>query len=123
MAGANIPGRDGDEEADGGDDRDEWSVVGEVGAAKEANAGIERGEAEGDDPAEHELDETAVNGEWIAAEGDEIPERRMDSDAVFEPEGDGAEEQKEGNVNGASANGPEDQGEDAEKAPVNAEMM
>ena len=58
----------------------------ELAASEQARAGIKRGEPEGNYPAQKKLNVAGINGHGIAAERQQIPERRMDADAVFKPE-------------------------------------
>src|SRR5579864_44967 len=72
-------------------------------ASQEMGGGIERSEAEGDDPAQHELDEHIVDGEGIAAEGQHVEHGRHDAYAVLEPERDGGEDQEHGEIDERAA--------------------
>src|SRR5579863_8133066 len=65
--------------------------------------GIERSKTEGDDPAQHELDEHIVDGEGITAEGQHVKHGRHDAYAVLEPERDGGEDQEHGEIDERAA--------------------
>ena len=86
MARAEIPERDGDGEKGDCDDGNERQVFGRDRAAEQANAGIERRKAEGDDPAEEKLHYAAVDRKRVTPERDHVPDGRMDADAVFPEE-------------------------------------
>ena len=65
--------------------------------------GIEGGKPEGDDPAQHELDEDVVNGERIAAEGEHVEYRRHNPHPVFKPERNSREDEKHSKINHGAA--------------------
>ena len=109
MAGTGVPEEEGENEEGDGDDGDEWRVFGRHGAAKQADRGVIRREAERDDPAQKKLHDAAVNRERIAAEGDHVPHGRVNADAILPPEGDRGENQKHGNVNDARAAAEKDE--------------
>ena len=103
MARAEIPEGDCDREEYHGDDRDERSVLRRDGAAEHAHAGIERREAEGNDPAEEELHDAAINRKRVATEGHHVPHGRVDADAIFEPERHCAEDEEDRYIDDAGA--------------------
>jgi len=76
VAGTGVPEEEGENEEGDGDDGDEWRVFGRHGAAKQADRGVIRREAERDDPAQKKLHDAALNRERIAAEGDHVPHGR-----------------------------------------------
>src|SRR5215469_4719853 len=123
VAGAVIPDGDGEGQEGRSNDRDERGVRRRDLAAEEADAWVKRGEAKGDDPAEEKLDDAAVNGERVAAEGDEVPNRRMDADAVFKPEADGAEQEEDRDVDDAGARAKESEQRDLAECPVEGEAV
>lgn len=123
MACAEIPERNGESEKSSGDDRNQRSVLRRDAAAEETHARIERGEPEGNNPAKEKLDGAAVNRKRPAAESDQVPDRRMDADAVFPEEGEGAENRENGDVDDARAEAVENEPGNLGKRPVNAEAM
>src|SRR5258708_4616676 len=117
MPNALIPGRDGDGEACNGHDRYERSVSQEFGAVEQAHGGVKRREAKGDDPAQEKLYGRAINRKRVTPEGNQVPRRRMNADAVLEPERYRGQKQKEGNVNRPAAYGKENEQEHVQKLP------
>src|SRR5579872_667511 len=85
-AHADAPGRTRERERGCSDERDQWRVHAKFGAAEKPRGGIKRCEAKRNNPAQKELDVARVDGERVAAEREEVPERRVDADAVLEPE-------------------------------------
>src|SRR5271166_6673604 len=69
MSRAEIPEGDCNGEEYHSDDRHQRSVLRRNGAAEHAHAGIERREAEGNNPAQEKLHYAAVNRKRVAAEG------------------------------------------------------
>src|ERR1700690_1083187 len=122
MACAGIPDRDCDGERHDGDDGDVDEIFGCCRAAEHANAWIVRGQAEGNNPAEEKLDGAAVDGERVAAEGNHVPDRWVNANAILEPERDGAEEEEDRNVNDSSACAEENQHAEFCGRPDEAEM-
>ena len=55
MASAEVPQGNGDGEKYGGYYGNQWRVSRRDGSAQQADAGIKRGEAEGDNPAQEKL--------------------------------------------------------------------
>ena len=86
MAHAESPRENGEGGAGHAHQRHRKSEVMEISAGQQARAGIKRRESEGHHPAEKEFDVARINGKWIAAEHQQIPERRVDAHAVFKPE-------------------------------------
>src|SRR5579859_1821401 len=117
-AEADAPGGDGQREGCHGNERDERGVDAKFGTAEEARGGIKGGEAERNDPAQQELDVAGVDGERIAAERQEIPEGRMDADAVLEPERKRGEKEEDGDVDEAAAEREEDEEKNIERVPL-----
>ena len=109
MAGAKIPERNGEREKGGGYDGDERGVLRRDAAAEEKHARVERSEAEGNDPAKEKLNGAAVNRKRPAAEGDQVPDRGMDADAIFPEKREGAENGENRNVDDARAKTVEDE--------------
>src|SRR4029077_4750126 len=123
VARAEIPERDGDGKEDDGDDGDERQIFGRDRAAEQANAGVERREAEGDDPAEEKLHHAAVDRERVTPKRDDVPDGRMDADAVFPEERDRAQDQKYRDINNRSENAEEKKRGDFSASPVYSETV
>ena len=123
MAGADIPDGDCDCEEDDRDHGDQWGVFGMHGAAEHAHAGIKRREAEGNDPAQKKLDGSAVDGERIASECNDVPNRGMHSDAIFKPKGDRTQQQEKRNVNNRSTKAEEEKHREFRGRPHEAQVF
>ena len=66
----------------------------ELFPAQEPGGGIKGGKREGDDPAQHELDEIVLDAQRIAAETQHVEYGRYDAYTVLKPEGNGGQDQK-----------------------------
>jgi hypothetical protein len=120
---AEVPERDSDGHEDRGDDGDERQVFGRDRAAEQTNAGVKRCEAERDDPAEEKLHHATVDRKRVAAKGDYVPDGRMDADAVFPEERDGAEDQEYRDVDDSGAEAEEEERQEFSDGPVDTEAL
>src|ERR1019366_3678611 len=104
VAYAKVPGKDSESGAGYAYQRYEDSEVMEISASEKASARIKRGKSEGHDPNEKKLDVAGINGKWVAAEHQQVPERRVNANAVFKPKKKSAEEKEKRYVNKFTAN-------------------
>src|ERR1700684_305445 len=116
-AQADAPRRDRERERCCSNERNERGVDAKFRAAEKARRGIKRGEAEGNDPAQQKLDVAGIDGERIAAEGQKIPEGRMDADAVLEPERKSRKKEEDGDVDEAATECEESEEKNIERMP------
>src|ERR1700730_723639 len=109
VARAKIPDGNCDRQEHYGDHWHKWSVFGIHSATEQPYAGIERCEAERDNPAKEKLHNSAVDRKRVTPECDYVPHGRMNANAVLKPERNGAQKQKNRNVNNRRAGAEENQ--------------
>ena len=103
MADAAAPEKTRENRARRSDEGDIERKPAPLAVREQPRAGVKRGEGERYDPAQDKLNVAGVDGHRIAAEGQQIPERRVDADAVLKPKRKSAESQEDGNIDNAAA--------------------